>query len=117
MFPSHLRTAVSVSCLLLLFACAAEPEPRRGELKPPVGPEEPLLELSYQGGMIANPDPTPFVRVYPGGRTEPESRTWVSPSRHRSPPPGPRAGAHVARSRAHAAGGRRDTPPTHPLPR
>ena len=77
--PSHLRNAVSVSCLaLVLFACGAEPESvttaapegegRQGELKPPEEPEEPLLELSYQGGMIANPDPTPFVRVYSGGR-------------------------------------------------
>jgi hypothetical protein len=29
---------------------------------------EPLLALSYEGGLIKNPDPTPFVRVYPGGR-------------------------------------------------
>lgn len=30
--------------------------------------EEPLIELRYEGGLIKNPDPTPFVRVYPGGR-------------------------------------------------
>ena len=79
MTPSHLRNTIFVSCLaLILFACADESETattaipegegRPGELKPPEEPEEALLELSYQGGMIANPDPTPFVRVYPGGR-------------------------------------------------
>jgi hypothetical protein len=59
----------------VLFACGAEPEPTtpegggaQGELKPPEQPEEPILELSYQGGMIANPDPTSLVRVYAGGR-------------------------------------------------
>lgn len=30
--------------------------------------EEPLLELSYEGGLIKDPDPTPFVRVFPNGR-------------------------------------------------
>lgn len=30
--------------------------------------QEPVLELSYEGGLIKNPDPTPFVRVYPDGR-------------------------------------------------
>lgn len=69
MFPIHLRTAFSLSCLaLVLLACATKPQARQGEIKPPEGPDEPLLELSYEGGMIANPDPTPFVRVYSGGR-------------------------------------------------
>jgi hypothetical protein len=40
----------------------------QGHLEPPEQPDVPLLELSYEGGMIANPDPTPFVRVYTGGR-------------------------------------------------
>ena len=38
---------------------------------PPDTPEqivEPIVELRYEGGLIKNPDPTPFVRVYPGGR-------------------------------------------------
>lgn len=30
--------------------------------------DKPVLELSYSGGMIANPDRTPFVRVYGDGR-------------------------------------------------
>lgn len=30
--------------------------------------QEPVLELSYEGGLIKNPDPTPFVRVFPNGR-------------------------------------------------
>lgn len=37
-------------------------------MKPPAEPEDALLELSYEGGMIANPDPTPFVRVYTNGQ-------------------------------------------------
>lgn len=31
-------------------------------------PTSPVLELSYSGGMIADPDPTPFVRVFCEGR-------------------------------------------------
>jgi hypothetical protein len=31
-------------------------------------PDVPILELSYEGGMIKNPDPTPFVSVYGDGR-------------------------------------------------
>ncbi len=40
----------------------------QGQLQPSRAPGEPLLELSYRGGIIAHPDPTPFVRVYPDGR-------------------------------------------------
>lgn len=69
MFPIHLRIAGSVACLaLVLLSCATVPKIRQGLLMPTEGPDEPLLELRYEGGMIANPDPTPFVRVYPGGR-------------------------------------------------
>lgn len=31
-------------------------------------PTTPVLELSYSGGLIADPDPTPFVRVFCEGR-------------------------------------------------
>lgn len=69
MFPIHMRTAVSVSCLaLVLLGCATGPKAGEGVLTPPEDPGEPMLELSYEGGMIANPDPIPFVRVYSGGR-------------------------------------------------
>lgn len=30
--------------------------------------DQPILELSYEGGMIADPDPTPYIRVYGDGR-------------------------------------------------
>ncbi|MCH8148015.1 MAG: hypothetical protein IH987_08490 [Planctomycetes bacterium] len=69
MFRSHLRIAIPVSCLtLVLLSCATGPRVRQGSITPPTGLNEPMLELRYEGGMIANPDPTPFVRVYPGGR-------------------------------------------------
>jgi hypothetical protein len=30
--------------------------------------DQPILELSYEGGMIADRDPTPYIRVYGDGR-------------------------------------------------
>lgn len=63
--------------LPLALACAPEAPPpptaARGSFAYGTAPEAaadeaPLLELSYEGGLIKNPDPTPFVRVYPGGR-------------------------------------------------
>lgn len=64
--------------LALLTACGdggGEPAPAAAtkgtfELPTETPPEtqEPVLELSYEGGLIKNPDPTPFVRVYPDGR-------------------------------------------------
>jgi len=45
-----------------------EPPPVKGTLEFEPTSEEPLLQLSYEGGMIKDPDPTPFVRVYPNGR-------------------------------------------------
>lgn len=73
-FPAVLF--VGALALALVFACAPDRPASDGaprgsfgyETEPPPGGEEPLLELSYEGGMIKNPDPTPFVRVYPGGR-------------------------------------------------
>ena len=65
----RVRTLVTAACLTTAWsACASPAAPRAGVLEPTAGLEEPLVELSYTGGMIANPDPTPFVRVYPGGR-------------------------------------------------
>lgn len=79
--------APAVVALALLWGCAPGPtddgdtagddtgaaeEPGGSFGYPPeTVPEEvaePLLELRYEGGLIKNPDPTPFVRVYPGGR-------------------------------------------------
>lgn len=55
-------------------SASQEPGGSFGYQAPPSDPsapevvQEPLLELRYEGGIIKNPDPTPFVRVYPGGR-------------------------------------------------
>ncbi len=76
--PSSLHRLLALALAGAGLACAGG-EPPSGTAAAPEGtfgyqPEapaevqEPLLELSYQGGMIKNPDPTPFVRVYPGGR-------------------------------------------------
>ncbi len=44
------------------------PEPVKGSFTYEEASEEPLLALSYEGGLIQDPDTTPFVRVYPNGR-------------------------------------------------
>ena len=80
--PPVLLTLTLPILWLPLVGCAAEPETgagggaaapgggtgEQGRLEPHEEPDVPLVELSYEGGMIANPDPTPFVRVYSGGR-------------------------------------------------
>lgn len=77
MKPLPLLAAAAL--LALLAACGdggdGEPAPAAAtkgtfELPAEAPPEmqEPVLELSYEGGLIKNPDPTPFVRVYPDGR-------------------------------------------------
>jgi hypothetical protein len=75
-----LRLLSLVALATLAAACAAdrdeppvvettpEPPPVRGTLAYEPTSEMPLLELSYEGGMIKDPDPTPFVRVFPDGR-------------------------------------------------
>lgn len=80
--PARSTILVLFMAMALFIGCGAETgqqtgtsqtqtpssEGRKGKIEPPKEPEEALLELSYRGGMIANPDPTSFVRVYPGGR-------------------------------------------------
>lgn len=80
MIPPRFSNATLIfSFIIAIVSCSEAPAPvadtapatgqgRQGELRPPTEPEEALLELSYQGGMIANPDPTPLVRVYPDGK-------------------------------------------------
>jgi hypothetical protein len=67
-----------MAAAVLALACGREAPPPPTETgaagsfgyqrEQPAELAEPLLALSYQGGFIKNPDPTPFVRVYPGGR-------------------------------------------------
>ena len=51
-----------------LAVITTPPPEQPGTLTYQTEPETLLLELAYEGGMIANPDPTPFVRVYGNGR-------------------------------------------------
>ena len=57
---------------LLALGCGNDdsvaPEPIKGSFAYEEASEEPLLELSYEGGLIQDPDPTPFVTVFPNGR-------------------------------------------------
>lgn len=67
----RLGLAALAVVFVLALACArepGEPEAVRGSFSYEPTAEEPLLQLSYSGGMIENPDPTPFIRVYPNGR-------------------------------------------------
>ena len=54
--------------LALPFQTSAQDQSATSKPDYTCDPTTPVLELSYSGGMIADPDPTPFVRVFCEGR-------------------------------------------------
>jgi hypothetical protein len=60
------RQGVAAGPSALVAAAAAAAEPRFSFSR--AAAAAPVLELGYSGGMIANRDPTPFVRVFGDGR-------------------------------------------------